>query len=318
MLIDLHADTPLWQHWTGYDFCREHAPWLPMGAWLSNVDLPRMEDARMDAQLFGLVALPFEFDGYSTIQAMLRRMREAVDKSQGGFVLVRSGAELRAARARGQRVGMLSIEGVHSLRGRMDRADELIDQGVISFGLVHFHRNAAASPAIGWGAWGSHGLTAFGRDLVAHLAARKIVVDLAHVNRRGFFEALQASDGPVMVSHTGVRGVYDIARNIDDEQIRAVADRGGIVGIIFSRHFLGGSDMQAVVRHIIHVVRVGGPSCAALGSDFDGFIVPVRGLRDIRGLHALGEALRRAGLSAHAVDCVMGQNALRFLTESRG
>lgn len=318
MLIDLHADTPLWQHWAGYDFCREHRPWLPMGAWLSNLDLPRMEDARMDAQLFGLVALPFEMDGYATIQTMLRRMREAVDKSQGGFTLVRTAAELRTARARRQRVGMLSIEGVHSLRGRMERADELIDQGVISFGLVHFHRNAAASPAIGWGAWGDTGLTAFGRDLVAHLAARKIVVDLAHISRRGFFEALQASRGPVMVSHTGMRGVYDIARNIDDAQIRAVAERGGIVGTIFSRHFLGGNDMEAVVRHIAHVVRVGGAGCAALGSDFDGFVVPVRGLRDIRGLRALGAALGRAGLGARVVDGIMGQNALRFLAESRG
>ena len=318
MLIDLHADTPLWQHWLGYDFCRAHAPWLPMGAWLANLDLPRMEDARLDAQLFGLVALPFEFDGYHTVQRMLQRMQDTVDKSQGGFVLVRSGSALRAARARGQRVGMLSIEGVHALRGRMERADALIDRGVISFGLVHFHRNAACAPAIGWGAWGNPGLTDFGRNLVAHLGARKIIVDLAHISRRGFFEALQAGTGPVMVSHTGLRGAYDIARNIDDAQVRAVADRGGIVGVIFSRHFLGGPDMQAVVRHLLHLVRVGGPDCAALGSDFDGFIVPVRGLRDIRGLHALGEALRRAGLSAREVDGIMGQNALRFLTESCG
>ena len=84
--------------------------------------------------------------------------------------------------------------------------------------------------------------------------------------------------------------------------MRAIAERGGIIGVIFARHFVGGNDIEAVVRHIVHLVNVGGAACAALGSDFDGFIVPVRGLRDITGLPALREALRRAGLSAEVVD----------------
>ena len=99
---------------------------------------------------------------------------------------------------------------------------------------------------------------------------------------------------------------------------RAIADRGGVMGVIFSRGFLGGSDVDAVIKHIRHIVDVGGEAAAALGSDFDGFVVPVRGLRDITGLPALREALSRAGLPARVVDGVMGDNALRMLEAARG
>jgi membrane dipeptidase len=316
VLIDLHADTPLWTHWLGYAFCRAHAAPLPGGMWLSNVDLPRMQAVGMDAQVFGLVSLPFEIDGYDTILTMIRRMGEAADASGGAFELVRTSRALAAARRRGARAGLLSIEGVHSLRGDMRRADALVDRGVVSFGLAHFHRNRACTPAQGLGANPTAGLTAFGRDLVAHLASRGVLLDLTHINRAGFFEALAHSTGRVLVSHTGLRGVHDIGRNIDDAQVRAIAERGGIIGVIFSRHFLGGNGIDAVVAHLEHLVRVGGAACAALGSDFDGFVVPVRGLRDIRGLPALREALRRRGLPAATVDGIMGDNAARFLAEA--
>ncbi len=318
MLIDLHADTPLWQHWLNYDFCRAHKACLPAGAWLSNVDLPRMQQVDMDAQVFGLVALPVEVDGFATILGMIRRMQDVAHRDPDNFVLARTGTALAQARARGQRVGILSIEGVHTLCGDIQRADTLIDLGVVSFGLAHFHANEACQPAYGLGRQDEVGLSAFGRDLVAHLEHRKVILDLTHINRTGFFDALEASGGPVMVSHTGVVGAHPHWRNIDDVQVRAIAERGGIIGVIFARHFVGGNDIEAVVRHIVHLVNVGGAECAALGSDFDGFIVPVRGLRDITGLPALREALRRAGLSAEVVDQIMGQNAMRFLGSSLG
>ena len=317
MLIDLHADTPLLQHWIHYDFCASHKPWLPASAFVSHVDLPRMQEANMDAQVFGLVALPPEGDerGFVTVQRMIDQMEQTAQRTPGTFSLLRRGESLRAKRAGGERVGILSLEGVHTLAGKIERADQLIARGVLSFGLAHFHANQACNPAYGWGAKAS-GLTPFGRDLVAHLAAQGAIVDLAHINRAGFFDALQASQGPIMVSHTGVVGAFDHWRNIDDAQIRAIADRGGIVGIIFARNYLGGSDMDAVVKHIKHVVNVGGTACAALGSDFDGFIVPVKGLRDVRGYTALRAVLQNSGLSAQDTDHVMGQNAQNFLEKA--
>jgi membrane dipeptidase len=317
MLIDLHADTPLWQRLVGYDFCRAHRAPLPAGMWAANLDLPRLQAVNMTAQVFGLVALPWEYDGFGSILQMVRRMQEAAQRRPDGFCLVRSVAQLKAALRQQRVAGLLSIEGVHTLRGDLRRADQLLALGVIGFGLAHFSANAACSPAYGLAADAAVGLRPFGVELVRHLAARRAIVDLAHINTRGYFEALQAApQGNFWVSHTGVQGVYPHWRNLSDAQIKALAARGGVVGIIFSRHFLGGTSMEAVVAHILHVIRVGGLDAAALGSDFDGFIVPVRGLRDIKDLPALAASLGRAGLRAREVDAVMGGNAYRFLHQA--
>jgi membrane dipeptidase len=312
LTIDLHADTPLLMHWTGYHFCSAHRPWLPMGAWWSHVDLPRMRKAQLDLQLFGLVTLPMEGDPYSTVHSMIDRVEQSVAVSDGLMELVEPNSELPTNSALSK--VMLSIEGVHPLGGKLERADALFERGVASFGLAHFHANEACRPAYGLGCDANEGLTPFGRELVEHLGNLGAIVDLTHINRRGFFDALDCGTGRIMVSHTGVRGVYDHWRNLDDEQLRAVAEKGGVVGIIFARQFLGGNDMSAVVQHIEHVLSVAGEESPALGSDFDGFIVPVRGLRDVTGLPALRESLLRRGHSQALVDRIMGGNAARVLS----
>ena len=313
MRVDLHADTPLLMHWAGYNFCQHHRPWLPAAAWVSHVDLPRMAKGRLDVQLFGLVALPIEGDPFGTINGMIDRLEVDAQRSEGRFQLARSWAEGAAAITTGARVGLLSIEGVHPLRGKLSRAQALLDRGVISFGLCHFHANEACRPAKGLGRDDRQGLSAFGRELVTYLGEQGAAVDLTHINRKGFDEAVAHARGPVLVSHTGVNGAHPHWRNLDDEQIRAVADSGGVIGIIFARNFLGGSDVSAVVRHLQHLIRIGGDQVASLGSDFDGFVVPPRGLGDVSRLDVLANALEDAGLPAKTVEGIMGDNAARFL-----
>lgn len=318
MIIDLHADTPLWMHWAGYRLCHTHRAWMPGGAFWSQVDLPRMEAAGVDAQVFGLVALPVESRPYETIHGMIDRVEQAERVSDGRFRVVRTATDLHRARADGARAGFLSMEGVHPLEGDLSRVAALVARGVISFGLAHFHANHACRPAFGLGRRDGAGLSPWGRELVQTLAEAGAIIDLTHINRRGYFEVLEQTESPVMVSHTGVAGATPHWRNLDDEQIRAVARRGGVIGVIFARNFVGGDSIDAVVRHLRHLIDVGGDAVASLGSDFDGMIVPVKGLRDVTGLVALREALRRAGLAARTVDGIMGDNALRFLTDALG
>ena len=318
MLIDLHADTPLWMHWGGYDFCQRHRAWLPGGAWASQVDLPRLSEVGMDAQMFGLVALPMEQDPLGTIHAMIDRLESAARGVEEEFRLLRAPKNFSEFLGRGGCVGLLSIEGVHPLRGKLERAAGLMARGVVSFGLAHFHANEACAPAFGLGADPERGLTPFGKDLVSYLGERGAMIDLAHINRRGFFEVLERAQGPVFVSHTGVSGAHASWRNIDDAQVRAVADRGGVVGVLFARGFVGGRDADAVARHLEHILNIGGEDHPALGSDFDGFVVPVRGLRDVSGLPALREVLRRRGHAQRVIDKIMGENAARFLGQALG
>jgi membrane dipeptidase len=118
-----------------------------------------------------------------------------------------------------------------------------------------------------------------------------------------------------MVSHTGVLGVHEHWRNIDDEQLRAVARKGGCIGVIFAKRFLGGHDVEAVVDHLMHIIDVAGEDVPALGSDFDGFVVPPHGLEDISMMPNLTAALSARGLSERVLRKILGDNALRVLRD---
>ena len=180
-------------------------------------------------------------------------------------------------------------------------------------GLMHFSANALGAPAKGRGANPDQGLTDFGTSVVRECEQQGIIVDLAHINRKGFFDALAAGKNPPMVSHTGVAGVHEHWRNIDDEQLRAVGDKGGCVGIIFAKRFLGGNSLDAVADHLIHIINVAGEDVPALGSDFDGFVVPPVGLEDIAAIPNLTARLSARGLSPRVIKKILGDNVMRVI-----
>ena len=131
--------------------------------------------------------------------------------------------------------------------------------------------------------------------------------------RQGYFDALALATVPPMVSHTGVLGVHEHWRNIDDAQIRALADKGGCVGIIFARKYLGSASIDSVVDHLLHVIDVAGEDVPALGSDFDGFVVPPEGLEDVAAMPNLTVALSRRGVPPRVLEKILGANVLRVL-----
>jgi membrane dipeptidase len=178
---------------------------------------------------------------------------------------------------------------------------------------LHFSANAIGKPAKGRGADGNTGLTGFGRDVIRECERTGVIVDLAHINRRGFFDALEIAQQPLMVTHTGVSGVHPHWRNIDDEQLRGVANNGGAVGIIFARKFLGNATIDAVVDHVMHIINVAGDDVPALGSDFDGFVVPPIGLEDVAALPNLTVALSRRGVVPRVLEKILGHNVMRIL-----
>ena len=149
-----------------------------------------------------------------------------------------------------------------------------------------------------------------------------LIVDLAHINRAGFLEACAHATRPLWVTHCGVRGVHAIWRNVDDACLRAVADTGGCVGVIFVPWFLGGTvhcDLDLVCLHIEHIVEVVGWDHVALGSDMDGFIPTLPwGFRDASDFPNVTAALLERGHSADDVAKAVGLNARRVFAEVCG
>jgi len=317
--IDLHADTLMWARWLGYDLHARHVPPLWRAALGGHVDLPRMRDGGMGAQFFGLVSLPIakRMHGLAHIvHEQIDNLEQQIARHPGAIRLVRKADEVEACRRDGALGALLGIEGAHALEGDLDQLDAFARRGVRYLGLLHFSSNEAGFPAYGRGRSDERGLTAWGFELVRRCEAAGVLVDLAHINRRGFLDACAIATRPPLVSHTGVLGAFEHWRNIDDAQLRAVADKGGVVGVIFCPRYVGGDGLEPVVRHLKHILDVVGEDAPALGSDWDGFIVPTRALADPRGLPLLTDALLAAGIPGRTIGKILRGNVMRVLAEA--
>jgi len=317
LVVDLHNDVLITMRATGLRLERRHRFHLPnhFGFW--HTDLPRMIAGGMTGQFFGLVSLSVPERGcYRRVHTEIRRLQHAVARTDGRMRMARTAADLRAAHRDGHIAAFMGAEGAHHLEGDPSRVHDLTRAGVRYLGLAHFSGNRFAPAAKGPGSDNHGPLPGPGHELIAEMNRCGMIVDLAHVGRQAFLDATRLAAGPVIVSHTGICGVLDLWRNLTDEQVRAVADTDGAIGIIFTGNFLappGSRNVAAVVDHMEHVRNLVGARHVALGSDFDGLIMPVEGLEDVSCLGNITAELMRRGWAEQEIRGVLGENAARVL-----
>jgi len=312
-IVDLHADTPMMLR-LGRDIRVPHRRLPAFANYCSHVDVPALKKGEVIAQGWGLWSLPFESARSSgMIEKQMRAVEKALESSED-LIMVRTGSDIRRAAENDQTGIFLGLEGAHCLHKDTAKLAGWARRGVRYITLAHFVDNYAVSPAYGRGACGK-GLTNEGHELLDEAERLGVLIDLAHVEKNAFMDVCRKSTKPVIVSHTGVSGVHEHWRNIDDEQIRAVADTGGAVGIMFAPRFLGADSTEAVVKHILHVSDVGGTQATCIGSDFDGMVKPVRDLADAACFQALVHTLDKAGARSDLIEAVARLNALRVLDE---
>ncbi len=213
----------------------------------------------------------------------------------------------------------MSIQGGQAIDNNLDNLDKIPEIHRIT--LVHFTKSkiGASNADI---RNKSTGLSDFGKDFVRKMVDNKILVDLSHINRKGFFDALEAvPDSIVVVTHTGVNGVYQCWRNIDDQQIKAVSETGGTVGIIYHPKFLAKTivncSIDSIIDHLAHVINVAGEDCPTLGSDYDGLIYLPRELKDITYQPILVQKMLERKWSAERIKKILGLNFLRVIKSYR-
>jgi len=189
--------------------------------------------------------------------------------------------------------------------------DSLQQQGVRMVGLTHAGCNRLAD---GNGVAKPGGLRPEGRSLLRELERRGWVVDLAHLAEPGFWEVLDGYAGPVMTSHTGLRSFCDRPRNLSREQLRALVERGGVVGLALAPEMLTGDEagIDDVVGQLEWMLEQIPAEMVAIGSDYCGFDGACRGLEDYRNWRTLGEMLSERGFSEQVVRGILGGNWLNF------
>ena len=327
-VADLHADSLLFER-----------DLLSRGR-LGHVDLPRLREGGVALQVFGLptkvyfgtnidrtaargldaltlagIAKLSPTAWQSPLERALyhaARMAEFARAPDGRMILIRDRgdlARLHEARMKGEeKIGaVLAIEGAHALESDPANLKRLFDAGYRMIGMSHFFDNDYAGSSAGVK---KSGLTALGRATLAEMESLGIVADLAHLSPAAVDDVLALASKPTVVSHTGVRGTCDNARNLSDDQIRRIADGGGVIGIGFWEVAACGLEPADIARAIRHVVKLVGSEHAALGSDYDG--ATTVGF-DVRALPVLAQALLDEGLTEAEIRRVLGENVLQLL-----
>jgi membrane dipeptidase len=261
-------------------------------------------------------------DRYEALLDNLSRLRATIEGFSSDFALVATHSEYRRARAQGLHAAFIGLQGGNALEAPAS-IERLPTNAVLRVTLVHLSSSAigATSSPLRLGA--DRGLSAFGREVLERMNAARILVDLAHISPEGFWDAVDVHDPhvPFVVTHTGVTGVHRHWRNIDDNQLRAVAASGGVVGIMFHAPFLGdrlwSGRSRRIVDHIEHVLDVAGEDTPAIGSDFDGAIVPPRDLKTVLELPRLVEHMLARRFTEQQIRKILGENFLRVLAAIR-
>jgi membrane dipeptidase len=327
-IADLHADSLLW----GRDLLEYGTD--------GQVDIPRLADGNVALQVFSLPTKsphglniesnedkhddifwlavvdrwPLATWNSLTARALYqaRRLHQFAGGSLGGFVVIESAADLSSYLERRQHnskltAGLLSIEGAHALDGKLENLDVLCRAGYRMMSPSHFFDNDIGGSAAGVD---KTGLTEKGREWVRQMEARHMIIDLAHASAKTIEDILAIATRPVVVSHTGVKGTCDNNRNLSDDQIRAVAAKGGLIGIGYWDTATCGSDARAIVKAMRYVSDRVGVEHVALGSDFDGAITAPF---DTTGVVEITDAMLKAGYSEAEIRLVMGGNVMKFL-----
>jgi membrane dipeptidase len=269
--------------------------------------------------------------------SLVASFHRALAENRERLVHVERAEDLDAVES-GERIGlMLSLEGVECFGVEVWPADVFHTLGVRMAGLTWNRRNAFSDGAAEDGG----GLSRLGRDLVDRLVSLGVILDLAHASRGAYTEILERAGGaPIICSHGGCRAVYDTPRNLDDDQLRALREAGGLFGLMLHPYAIGAErrTIDGVVDQLEHAVSVMGIDRVCLGGDFtrrlweamppppepkDGLappgVVPGMGIEGLVGPEdypALVEGLEARGWSPADVDAVTSGNLLRFLRSS--
>jgi membrane dipeptidase len=217
----------------------------------------------------------------------------------------------------------LAFEGAAPLAEHPDQLPLWVARGVRLFGLVHSYNNSLAGSS-GEPLAKQRGLTWLGRRLVRRIHQLGGVVDVSHASDRATDEIIalaKAANMPVVASHSNARALAPHPRNLSDAQIAGIAETNGVIGLNLHQRFLAPRGSTAsisdFVRQVRHVKRLVGARHIAIGTDFEGGIVPLPGLEDVSKLQRLAEALRTDGLDEPTIQQIFYKNALRILCPSR-
>jgi membrane dipeptidase len=280
-----------------------------------HIDLPRLRVGSVKLQVFALY-IEEEYKPVGSLKRALQLLEllyRNMELCRNDLKLIYSRRDLAELLQEEKTGALISIEGGEALEGDIGVLRMLFRLGVRGLGLTWNQENQLAT-GVGNGV-GGKGLSALGRKVIRELNRLGMIVDLAHINEKGFYDALKVSSKPVIVSHANSRVLCDHPRNLSDDQLRALRDAGGVIGLSFCPDFVDKkrATVERLLDHFVHVAEVAGVDHLGFGSDFDGIETVIPGLEDVTAMPTLVRGLATRGFSHIEIEKITAKNFLRVL-----
>ena len=330
IILDSHCDTPMFFDKGArfqdrdvsipveYEYVGEQSPdGNPVFMYSPLVSLPKMSDGRLDASFMVAYLRQEERDESSLANAtkkadrLLSLIEQRIASCNGKAAIARRPDELLTNKSKGIRSIVLGIENGYALGLNLNNVEHFANRGVAYITLCHNGDNDICDSAKGKGE--HNGLSPFGRETVKEMNRLSVMVDLSHASEKSFYDTLELSSQPVICSHSSSRLLCNHPRNLTDDQLKALAGKGGVAQVCLYDGFIkrgGGATIHDAVRHIVHMAGIAGIAHIGIGSDFDGGGGLI-GLEDASCFTELTRLLLAEGFTADEIGGIWGGNFIR-------
>ena len=304
-IVDLHCDT-VGKILKGIDIRKDNEE--------TQIDIPKLKKGGVNLQVFASWINPRYAPHHCARRALvlIDRILTLIENNSELF-LIRHPEELKNFKRRGIGI-LLAIEGGDAIEGSIELLRDFQRLGVKILTLTWNKSNLIGDAALD-STKPHNGLSDFGKQVVKEMEKLNMIIDISHSSEKTFWDIYENTEAPFIASHTGAYAIRKHRRNLKDEQIKAISERGGIIGVFFLPYYISRESpvmVKHVVDHIDHIREIGGIDVLSLGSDFDGMSKRVKGLEHAGKLTSLTEMLLKRGYKEHDVKKILGLNFLKL------
>lgn len=305
--VDGHSDTLTKLFEDGGDFYEN----------TRQIDIKRLAQYDGPVQFFGLWLSPKYYTAAlpATLEIIEYYYNHLLEKNSAYLAPAFTYADIMKNKQDGKITAVLALEGLEAIGFHVSVLSTMYRLGVRLCGLTWNHSNPLATAITETKL--TSGLTPLGREAVALMNTLGIIVDVSHLSEKSFWDVMETSQKPVVATHSNAHVICAHQRNLKDDQIRAIAQKGGTIGINYYADFLraeGTATMTDVMAHIKHIIKIGGEDVVALGSDFDGIDRYPEELADVAGQAALLDVVEKE-LGSGVREKLAETNMLRVIKE---
>lgn len=327
-IFDMHCDTisAIWEQ-------RQQGNYIELKENPLHLDLAKMQEGDYALQTFALFVDKAETKNcFETAKELLQIFQQEMEKNKKQISQVFTYADIEENERQGRLSALLSLEEGAVFERNIQDLHWFYEQGVRMATFTWNHENALGYPNcmgnplkdLPWSYGETRGLKETGFEMLEEMEKLHIIPDVAHLSDGGFWDVANHAKRPFVASHSNARGAApNAARNLTDEMIHMLAEKGGIMGLNYCVSFVRenwkpgepGASVQELIRQIKYIINIGGEECLGLGSDFDG-IGEAPEMKNAGQMQMLAEAMETAGISHTQIEKIFYKNVKRFLKEN--